>query len=348
MQTPTSQPPVAAFQHGAAGAGAPALELADAIAALKKQMNAVILAHYYQDDEVQDIADFIGDSLDLSRKAAATDAEVIVFCGVKFMAETAKILSPDKTVLLPDLAAGCSLEDSCPPDKFRAFREAHPDYLALTYINCSAEVKALSDIIVTSTNARAIVEQLAPDQKIIFAPDRFLGGYLSRELGRDMLCWQGSCMVHERFSEQELVKLKTRHPQAWVIAHPECPEHLLAQAHHIGSTSSLLRYTAEHPGQEFIVLTEPGIMHQMRQQSPGSSFYPVPGMDQGGACFNCNNCPYMKLNTMEKLYQCMQSRGPEIQLNPVLMDAARKPLERMLHMSSAIAPSSNSGQRGIA
>lgn len=315
----------------------PTLDVAEAIAKLKHEMNAVILAHYYQDDEIQDVADFIGDSLDLSRKAAATDADVIVFCGVKFMAETAKILSPQKTVLLPDLAAGCSLEDSCPPDEFKAFREAHPDHIALTYINCSAEVKALSDIIVTSTNARAIVEQLPPDQKIIFAPDRFLGGYLSKQLGRDMLCWQGSCMVHERFSEQELVKLKTRHAHAHVIAHPECPEHLLNHAHHIGSTSSLLRYTADHPGMEFIVMTEPGIIHQMKQQSAGSTFYPVPGMEAGGACFACNNCPYMKLNTMEKLYLCMRDRTPEIHLDASLMDAARKPLLRMLEMSQSLS-----------
>ena len=326
----------------------PTLDVEEAIAKLKGEMNAVILAHYYQDSEIQDLADFVGDSLDLSRKAAATDADVIVFCGVKFMAETAKILSPQKTVLLPDLAAGCSLEDSCPPDQFKAFREAHPDHLALTYINCSAEVKALSDIIVTSTNARSIVEQLPADQKIIFAPDQYLGGYLSRQLNRPMLMWQGSCMVHERFSEQELVKLKVRHPKAHVIAHPECPEHLLAHAHHIGSTSSLLRYAAEHPGLEFIVLTEPGIIHQMKQQSVGSTFHPVPGMDAGGACFSCNNCPYMKLNTLEKLYLCMRDLGPEIHLDPALMEAARKPLARMLEMSQSIPTSSSSSQRGIA
>lgn len=319
------------------------LDLETEISRLKKDMNAVILAHYYQDGDIQDIADFIGDSLDLSRKAAATDADVIVFCGVKFMAETAKILSPHKKVILPDLAAGCSLEDSCPPDKFKAFREAHPDHLALTYINCSAEVKALSDIIVTSTNAKSIVEQLPSDQKIIFAPDRFLGGFLSKTLGRDMLCWQGSCLVHERFSEQELVKLMTRHPNAQVIAHPECPEHLLSHAHHIGSTSSLLGYTAKHPGREFIVLTEPGIIHQMKQQSAGSTFYPVPGMEAGGACFSCNNCPYMKLNTLEKLYLCMRDGGPEIHLDAPLMEAARKPLQRMLEMSTHIGQSTQGG-----
>lgn len=310
--------------------------LEEEIIRLKGEMNAVILAHYYQDDDIQDIADFIGDSLDLSRKAAETDADVIVFCGVKFMAETAKILSPQKTVLLPDLKAGCSLESSCPPAQFKAFREAHPDHIALTYINCSAEIKALSDIIVTSTNAESILRQIPEDQKIIFAPDKFLGGYLSKKTGRDMLLWDGSCMVHERFSEQELVKLKVRYPDAHVIAHPECPETLLNHATHIGSTSSLLNFTAEHPGAAFIVLTEPGIMHQMRQRSAGSTFHPVPGMEEGGACVSCNNCPYMKLNTMEKLYLCMQDRSPEIQLEEPLMQAARGSLQKMLDMSKAI------------
>lgn len=311
-------------------------DLENAIARLKREMNAVILAHYYQDDEIQDIADFIGDSLDLSRKAAATDAEVIVFCGVKFMAETAKILSPQKTVLLPDLKAGCSLEFSCPPQQFKAFRAAHPDHIALTYINCSAEVKALSDIIVTSTNAKTILEQIPKDQPIIFAPDKFLGGYLSKTLGREMLCWDGSCMVHERFSEEELVKLKVREPHAHVIAHPECPESLLRHAYFIGSTSALLGFTAQRPGERFIVMTEPGIIHQMKQKSLGSAFFPVPGMEEGGACISCNNCPYMKLNTMEKLYRCMRDRSPEIILAPELIASAKKPLERMLDMSAAI------------
>lgn len=319
----------------------PSVDVEDEILRLKREMNAVILAHYYQEDEIQDIADFIGDSLDLSRKAAATDADVIVFCGVKFMAETAKILSPDKTVLLPDMAAGCSLEYSCPPGQFKAFREAHPDHIALTYINCSAEVKALSDIIVTSTNAKTIVESLPEDQKIIFAPDKFLGGYLSKTLGRDMLCWDGTCIVHERFSEQELVKLKTRQPQAHIIAHPECPENLLNYAHHIGSTSSLLQYTAERPDSEFIVLTEPGIIHQMKQRSAGSTFFPVPGMEEGGACVSCNNCPYMKLNTLDKLYLCMRERGPEIHLDTQLIQDAYAPLAKMLELSAAIPPSTS-------
>lgn len=313
------------------------LNLEEEILRLKREMNAVILAHYYQEDELQDIADIIGDSLELARKAAETTADVIVFCGVKFMAEGAKILNPAKRVLLPDMKAGCSLEDSCPPAQFKAFREKHPDHMAITYINCSAEIKALTDIIVTSSNAEAIINSLPQDQKIIFAPDRFLGAYLNKKTGRDMLLWNGSCMVHERFSERELVKLTTQHPQAKVIAHPECPEALLAHAHHIGSTSSLLHYTEANPGQEFIVLTEPGILHQMQKRSPGSRFYPVPGMEAGGACMSCNNCQYMKLNTMEKVYRCMRDGTPELTLPQELMDAARRPLERMLSLSKSIA-----------
>ncbi len=302
---------------------------------LRKEMNAVILAHYYQDDDIQDIADFVGDSLDLARKAAATTADVIVFCGVKFMAEGAKILNPTKTVLLPDMKAGCSLEDSCPPEQFKAFKEKHPDHLVVTYINCSAEVKALSDIIVTSTNAEAIIRQIPESQKIIFAPDKYLGSYLMKKTGREMVLWNGSCMVHERFSEQELVKLRTRHPNAHIIAHPECPQDILQYAHHVGSTSSLLHYTAEHPGKEFIVLTEPGIIHQMRARSAGSTFIEAPGI-VGGACVSCNTCPYMKLNTMEKLLQCMKSKSPVLELPEALMDGARKPLMRMLEMSKQI------------
>jgi len=302
---------------------------------LRKEMNAVILAHYYQDDDIQDLADHVGDSLDLARRAAATDADVIVFCGVKFMAEGAKILNPDKLVLLPDLKAGCSLEDSCPPEAFRKFKEQHPDHVVITYINCSAEVKALSDIIVTSTNAEAIIRQIPADKKIIFAPDKYLGAYLIKKTGRDMLLWNGTCIVHERFSEQELVKLKTRHPQASIIAHPECPENLLAYAAHIGSTSSLIGYAAQHPGGEFIVLTEPGILHEMKKRSLGSTFYDVPGIS-GGACVSCNICPYMKLNTLEKIYQCMKNRAPCIELSPDLIRRARRPLEKMLEMSKGV------------
>jgi quinolinate synthase len=311
--------------------------LEEEILRLKKEMNAVILGHYYQEDDIQDIADIIGDSLELARKAAQTDADVIVFCGVKFMAEGAKILNPTKKVLLPDLNAGCSLEYSCPPEQFKAFKEMHPDHIVVTYINCSADIKALSDIIVTSSNAETIINALPADQKIIFAPDRFLGGYLNKKTGRNMVLWNGSCMVHERFSEQELVKLKTRHPNAHVIAHPECPEALLNHAHHVGSTSSLLGFTEKRPGEEFIVVTEPGILHQMQKRSPGSIFHTAPGMEAGGACLTCNNCPYMKLNTMEKLYLCMLNQEPELTLPPELIVAARKPLERMLEMSANIA-----------
>lgn len=308
------------------------LDLESEIHQLRKSMNAVILAHYYQDGEIQDIADFVGDSLDLSRKAAATDADVIIFCGVKFMAEVAKILNPGKLVLLPDLQAGCSLETSCRPEAFKQFRAQHPDHLALTYINCSAEVKALSDIIVTSSNAEKIISQIPADKPILFSPDRHLGAYLQRKTGREMLLWNGSCIVHEQFSERELVKLKTHHPKAHVIAHPECPETLLRYAGHVGSTSSLLQFTVNHPGEEFIVLTEPGIIHQMRQKSPHSVFYDVPGASDGG-CASCNNCPYMKLNTLEKLYLCMANKTPAIEIESHLQLSAKASLNKMLELS---------------
>lgn len=329
------QTDMALAANGPKGMIPPNLE--EEILRLKREMNAVILAHYYQDDDIQDIADVIGDSLELARKAAETSADVIVFCGVKFMAEGAKILNPGKTVLLPDLKAGCSLEFSCPAERFRAFKEKHPDHLVVTYINCSAEIKALTDIIVTSSNAEAIIHSLPVDQKIIFAPDKFLGHYLNKKTGRDMLLWDGSCMVHERFSERELIRLKTAHPKAHIIAHPECPEALLNYADHIGSTSSLLKFTEDHPGEEFLVLTEAGILHQMQKRSPGSIFYPVPSALDGGACVACNTCEYMKLNTMEKLYLCMRDRTPELLLSPELIAAARKPLDRMLELSRAIA-----------
>ncbi len=311
--------------------------LEEEILRLKKEMNAVILGHYYQDDDIQDISDFIGDSLELARKAAATDADVIVFCGVKFMAEGAKILNPTKKVLLPDLKAGCSLETSCPPAQFKAFREKNPEHIAITYINCSAEIKALSDIIVTSSNAEAIINSLPRDQKIIFAPDKYLGSWLNRKTGRDMLLWDGSCMVHERFSEKELVKLRTAHPRAHIIAHPECPATLLAYADFVGSTSALLKFTEDRPGQAFLVMTEAGILHQMQKRSPGSTFIPVPSALDGGACVSCNTCEYMKLNTMEKLYLCMLHQEPELILPPELIVAARKPLDRMLELSAGIA-----------
>ena len=305
-------------------------DLLDEIARLKKERNAVILAHYYQRPELQDLADFVGDSLDLSRKAAATDAEVIAFCGVRFMAETAKILSPEKIVILPDMDAGCSLEDSCPPDQFRAFREAHPDHIALTYINCSAEVKALSDIIVTSSSADIILSQIPPEQKIIFGPDRHLGGYLSRRSGREMLLWPGICIVHQAFSEIELLKLMAEHPGAPVAAHPECPPQIVDHATLVGSTKAILDFALTSPAETIIVATEPHIIHQMEKAAPHKRFIGAPGGD--GNC-NCNMCPYMALNTLEKLYVALRDLKPRIELSPRLMDQARVPLNRMLAMA---------------
>jgi quinolinate synthase len=306
------------------------LDLLGEIERLKHERNAVILAHYYQKPEIQDLADFVGDSLDLSRKAAATDAEVIAFCGVRFMAETAKILSPEKTVILPDMDAGCSLEDSCPPDQFKAFREAHPDHIALTYINCSAAVKALSDIIVTSSSADIILKQIPKDQKIIFGPDRHLGGYLARKTGRDMLLWPGVCIVHQAFSETELLKLKAEYPEAPVAAHPECPPHIVEHADLVGSTKAILDFALSSPADTILVATEPHIIHQMEKAAPGKTFIGVPGGD--GAC-NCNMCPYMALNTLEKLYVSLRDLQPRIELSPEVMDRARVPLERMLEMA---------------
>ncbi len=311
--------------------------LEEEILRLKREQNAVILAHYYQDGEIQDIADFVGDSLDLSRKAASTDADTIVFCGVKFMAEVAKILSPSKKVLIPDLKAGCSLEDSCQPIPFAEFRKKHPQAIVVTYINCSADIKALSDIIVTSTNAKKIIEQIPADQEIIFAPDQHLGRYLMKETGRKMILWNGSCIVHEQFSEKELVKLVVNHPTAKVIAHPECPEALLAHAHHIGSTSSLLQFAEENQGGEFIVLTEPHIIHQMKRLNPTGKFYDCPFVDRAG-CTLCNTCPYMELNTLEKLYLVMKygdksGCGGELVMEESLRIRAEAPLRKMLSMS---------------
>ncbi len=307
------------------------LDLKAEINRLRRERNAVILGHYYQAPEIQDIADFVGDSLDLSRKAQATDAEVIAFCGVRFMAETAKILSPDKIVILPDMDAGCSLEDSCPPDQFRAFREAHPDHIALTYINSSAEVKALSDIIVTSSSAETILAQIPAEQKIIFGPDKHLGGWLARKTGRDMLLWPGVCIVHEAFSETELLKLKARHPGAPVLAHPECPSHILDHADHVGSTSSILAFSLASPSQVIIVATEAHIMHQMEKAAPTKTFIGAPGAD--GNC-NCNMCPYMALNTMEKLYLSLRDLEPRIEIEEGLRVAAKRSLDRMLEMAA--------------
>ena len=298
---------------------------------LKKERNAVILAHYYQKPEIQDIADFVGDSLELSKRAAETDADVIAFCGVKFMAETAKILSPQKTVILPDMAAGCSLEDACPPGKFKAFREAHPDHIALTYINCSAEVKALSDIIVTSSSAETILSQIPPEQKIIFGPDRHLGGYLSRKFDRKMLLWPGVCIVHEAFSETELLKLKAQYPGVPVAAHPECPPHIIDHSDYVGSTSGILQYAQTMEGDTLIVATEPHIIHQMEKAEPTKTFIGAPGAD--GNCA-CNICPYMALNTMEKLYLALRDLKPQIELDETVRLAAKKSLDRMLEMAS--------------
>jgi len=310
---------------------------------LRKERNAVILAHYYQKPELQDLADFVGDSLELSRKAADTDADVIAFCGVKFMADTAKILSPDKIVVLPDMDAGCSLEDSCPPDKFKAFREAHPDHIALTYINCSTEVKALSDVIVTSSSAETILSQIPKDQKIIFGPDRHLGGYLSRKFDREMLLWPGVCIVHEAFSETELLKLKARHPGAPVAAHPECPPAIIDHADHVGSTSSILQFARTFEGDTLIVATEPHIIHQMEKALPEKTFLGAPGAD--GNC-NCNICPYMALNTMEKLYTALRDLEPRIEIEEGLRLAAKRSLDRMLEMASGTVGMGDLGPPG--
>jgi quinolinate synthase len=296
---------------------------------LKKELNAVVLAHYYQESEIQDVADFIGDSLELSRRAAQTEAEVIVFAGVHFMAETAKILSPRKQVLLPDLNAGCSLAEGCPAPAFRAFRAQHPGHVSITYINCSAEVKALSDIICTSSSAEKIIAQIPPDQPILFAPDMNLGKYLIKKTGRPMVLWEGSCIVHETFSLRKLVQLQMEHPDALLIAHPECEEPVLARAAFIGSTSALLRHVQESPAAKFIVATEPGIIHQMRKAAPEKEYIAAPPE----ANCACNECPHMKLNTMEKLHLCMQNRSPEVVLAPDLMAKALLPIQRMLDMT---------------
>ena len=309
---------------------------------LRRTRNAVILAHYYQKPEIQDLADYIGDSLELSKKAATTDAEVIAFCGVKFMAETAKILAPKKTVILPDLDAGCSLEDSCPPEKFAQFRAAHPDHIALTYINCSTEVKALSDIIVTSSSAETILSQIPKDQKIIFGPDRHLGGYLSRKFDREMLLWPGVCIVHEAFSETELLKLKAQHPGAPVAAHPECPPHIIDHADYVGSTSGILQFAKTFTGDTLIVATEPHIIHQMELAIPEKNFIGAPGAD--GQCA-CNICPYMALNTLEKLYLALRDLKPQIEIEEGLRLQAKKSLDRMLEMASGTVGMGDLGPR---
>ncbi|MEH6304715.1 quinolinate synthase NadA [Olivibacter sp. CPCC 100613] len=308
----------------------PRMDLVQEINRLKKEKNAVILAHYYQDSEIQDIADYIGDSLGLSQEAAKTDASIIVFAGVHFMAETAKILSPTKKVLLPDLKAGCSLSDSCPPHLFAKFREQYPNHLAITYVNCTAELKALSDIVCTSSNAVQIVDSLPKDQKIIFGPDKNLGDYVKRKTGRDLVLWNGACMVHEIFSQEKIDRLRSQYPDAKFIAHPECEEHILREADYIGSTTGLLKYTINDRANTFIVATESGIIHQMQKANPQKVFIPAP---PNNACA-CNDCPHMKLNTLEKLYNAMRFELPEIDLPLEVINRARKPIERMLAISA--------------
>lgn len=306
------------------------LDLFAEIKKLKKEKNAIILAHYYQDADIQDVADYIGDSLGLSQEAAKTNADIIVFAGVHFMAETAKILSPTKKVLLPDLRAGCSLADSCPADKFAEFKKQHPDHLVISYINCTAELKTLTDIVCTSTNALQIVESLPKEQKIIFAPDKNLGAYIVKKTGRDMVLWDGACMVHEIFSLEKIIKLKNQHPNSKLLAHPECEANLLDIADYIGSTTGILNYATNSEANEFIVATEAGIIHQMQLKNPRKTFIPAP---PNNSCA-CNDCPHMKLNTLEKLYLCLKYEQPEILMEEKLIKKARKPIEKMLELSA--------------
>jgi quinolinate synthase len=310
----------------------PSLDLFQEIEKLKKSKNAIILAHYYQEPDIQDVADYIGDSLGLARKAQETQADMIVFAGVHFMAETAKILNPTKKVVLPDLKAGCSLSDSCPPPLFKHFKEQHPDHLVISYINCSAGIKALSDIICTSSNAQKIVESLPKEQKIIFAPDKNLGAYVNKQTGREMLLWNGACMVHEIFSLEKIIRLKERHPEALFIAHPECEDHVLAIADFIGSTTQLLKFTKDHSAHTFIVGTETGILHQMAKNAPEKTFIPAPPDNHCA----CNDCPHMKLNTLEKLYLCMKNEVPALTMDEDLRLAAKKPIDRMLELSAQL------------
>ncbi len=305
------------------------VDLEAAIRELKIARNAVILAHYYQDGEIQDLADFIGDSLQLARKAQETTENVICFAGVHFMAETAKILNPGRTVVLPDLEAGCSLADGCPIDRFRAWKARHPGAVVVSYVNCSAEVKAESDVIVTSSNAEKIVRALPADRPILFAPDKNLGRHVAKQTGRDLILWPGSCIVHETFSERKLVALLTRHPEAKVLAHPECEPQVLAHAHFIGSTTALLEHAIRSPERAFIVATEPGILHQMKKAAPEKTFLPAPPE----ANCACNECPHMKRNTLEKVYLCLRDLSPRVELDEELIARARRPIERMLELS---------------
>jgi quinolinate synthase len=308
----------------------PTLDLFAEIERLKKEKNAILLAHYYQEPDIQDVADYIGDSLGLAQQAERTTADMIVFAGVHFMAETAKILNPKKKVVIPDLKAGCSLSDSCPPPLFKKFKEQHPDHVVVSYINCSAGIKALSDVICTSSNAKAVVESFPKEQPIIFAPDKNLGAWVNKSTGRNMLLWNGACMVHEIFSMEKITKLKLRHPNAKLIAHPECEDPILRMADFIGSTTGLLKFTQSDPSQEYIIATETGILHQMMKASPLKTFIPAP---PDNSCA-CNDCPHMKRNTLEKLYLCMEYEQPEITMDEELRLAALKPIKRMLEISS--------------
>ena len=308
----------------------PSLDLFEEIKKLKKEKNMVLLAHYYQDSEIQDLADYIGDSLGLAQQAASTKADMIVFAGVHFMAETAKMLNPDKKVLLPDLKAGCSLADSCPAPLFARFKEKNPDHVVVSYINCTADLKVLTDICCTSTNARQIIDSIPADQPIIFAPDKNLGAYLKKVTGRDMILWDGACMVHEIFSKEKIVKLKERHPDALLIAHPECEAHILEIADYIGSTTALLNYSIKSPAKEFIVATEAGILHQMEKACPEKTFIPAPPNNNCA----CNECPHMKRNTLEKLYLCMKYELPEIHLSKDIIEKGRVCIDRMLDISA--------------
>lgn len=305
-------------------------ELVREINRLRKEKNAIIMGHYYQTGDIQDIADFVGDSLALAQQAAKTDADIIVMCGVHFMGETAKILCPDKKVLVPDMNAGCSLADSCPADKFEEFVKAHPDHTVISYVNTTAAVKAVTDVVVTSTNARKIVEQFPQDAKLIFGPDRNLGGYINSITGRNMLLWDGACHVHEQFSVEHLVQLKKEHPNAKVLAHPECKNTVLILADLVGSTQALLNYATESDEQEFLVATESGILHEMQKRSPNKRFIPVPPVDS--TC-GCNECKYMRLNTMQKIYDCLKNETPEIHVDEAIREKAVRPILRMLEMS---------------
>jgi quinolinate synthase len=311
----------------------PAWKLESEIERLKQERKAVILAHYYQESEIQDLADHVGDSLGLARAAQKADAEVIVFCGVHFMAEVAKILNPERTVVLPDLAAGCSLADGCPPDQFKRFIEQHPGHVVVSYINCSAAVKAMSDVIVTSSNAVKIVEQIPKDKPIIFAPDKHLGRFVMKQTGRDMVLWQGTCIVHETFSEKKIIELLLRHPGAELIAHPECEEPVLRHAKFVGSTTALIKYAVKSEAKTLIVATEEGVLHAMKRDAPDKTFIPAPPEDESCAC---NQCPHMRRNTMEKLYLCLRDLEPRIEMDEALRVAAKRPIDRMLELSTGI------------